>query len=155
VHDPFVPASHVSHLGAEACGLEELASSSDVITLHVPDLPETHRLVDAAFLDRMRRDAVLVNTSFGAAVETDALADALESGSIAGAALDVFEGHPLPQSSRLMTAPNVILTPHIGGATTETIDRHSRIIADEIERFLDGRALEHVVNPEYQLARIG
>jgi D-3-phosphoglycerate dehydrogenase len=82
-----------------------------------------------------------------------ALAEALHAGRIAGAALDVFEGHPLPQSSPLMTAPNLLLTPHIAGATEETVERHSRVIADEIERWLDGAQLQHLVNPEYRLAR--
>jgi D-3-phosphoglycerate dehydrogenase len=65
----------------------------------------------------------------------------------------VFEGHPLPQLSPLLTAPNVILTPHIGGATAETVERHSRIMVAEIERLLDGKPLQHVVNPDYALAR--
>jgi D-3-phosphoglycerate dehydrogenase len=94
-----------------------------------------------------------VNTSGGAVVDPAALADALDRGVIAGAALDVFEGHPLPASSALMTAPNLIMTPHIGGATEETIERHSAMITDEIERFLDGRELLHCVNPAYATHR--
>jgi D-3-phosphoglycerate dehydrogenase len=82
-------------------------------------------------------------------LDYQALVQVLESGGLAGAALDVFEGHPLPASSPLMAAPNLLLTPHIGGATTETIGRHSRMMADEIERLLDGRPLRHCVNPEF------
>jgi D-3-phosphoglycerate dehydrogenase len=75
--------------------------------------------------------------------------EALETGRLAGAALDVFDGHPLPASSPLMSAPNLLLTPHIGGATAETIERHSRIMAGEIERLIDGGQLRFCVNPAY------
>jgi D-3-phosphoglycerate dehydrogenase len=89
------------------------------------------------------------------------LAAALEAGTIAGAALDVFEGHPLPLSSPLMTramvpgraASNLILTPHIGGATEETIERHSRMITEDIERFIAGEPLLHAVTGRYAGAR--
>lgn len=153
VHDPFVPASHVAALGAEATPLDALLPASDFVTLHVPEAPDTHHLVDAAFLARMRPGAYLVNTSSGAAVEPAALVDALERGHLAGAALDVFEGQPLPHSDALMSAPNLLLTPHIAGATEETIERHARMMVDEIERMLGGRPLAHCVNPEYAAAR--
>jgi D-3-phosphoglycerate dehydrogenase len=152
-YDPLVLGEHMRALGVECSTLDRLATECDVLTLHVPDNDDTHHMVDAKFLARMRRDAYLINTSGGAVVEPVALSDALQGGRIAGAALDVFEGHPLPQSSPLMSAPNLLLTPHIGGATTETIDRHSRIITEEIERFIDGRPLMHAVNPDYAAVR--
>ena len=136
-------------LGIERRSLDEVARSADVVTLHVPDGDETHHVIGEAFLASMQPSAYLINTSGGSVVDPDALAAALEVRQIAGAALDVFEGHPLPASSPLMNAPNVILTPHIGGATDETIERHSTMIADEIERFIDGDPLERLVNPEY------
>jgi D-3-phosphoglycerate dehydrogenase len=148
-HDPIVPADMIRAAGVEPVELSHLIEASDVISLHVPDGDATHHMVDEAFLARMRETAYLVNTSGGAVVDPNALAAALERGTIAGAALDVFEGHPLPSSSPLMTAPNLLMTPHIGGATEETIERHSRIISDEIERFLEGQRLLHCVNPEY------
>jgi phosphoglycerate dehydrogenase-like enzyme len=142
-------------LGVDAISLESLATGSDFVTLHVPDAEGTQRMIDAAFLARMKADAYLINTSAGSVIDTTALMEALESRRIAGAALDVFEGQPLPVSSPLMSAPNVLLTPHIGGATHETVERHSAMMVDEIERLLDGRALKHVVNPEYASARVG
>jgi phosphoglycerate dehydrogenase-like enzyme len=154
-HDPFVPARQMQAPGAAAAALDEIARECDFVTLHVPDNEATQGLVGAAFLSRMRPAAFLVNTSGGNVVDPDALVDALEAGRLAGAALDVFEGHPLPASSRLRTAPNVVLTPHIGGATAETVERHSRIMTLEIERLLAGKPLKHVVNPEYRLARVG
>jgi len=151
--DPLVPERQVAELGASPASLDDLAASTDFVTLHVPDLDETRRMVDAAFLARMKPGAFLINTGAGGAVDPDAVVDALAAGRLAGAALDVFDGQPLPLGSRLIGAPNVILTPHIGGATDETISRHSQMMADEIERLLDGQPLQHVVNPAYADAR--
>jgi D-3-phosphoglycerate dehydrogenase / 2-oxoglutarate reductase len=153
VHDPYVPEDQVRASGAEPAAFADIAARSDFVTLHVPDTEATYRLVDAPFLHRMKRDAYLINTGAGGSVDPAALAAALESATIAGAALDVFEGHPLPASSPLASAPNVILTPHIGGATAETVERHSRMMTEEIERLLAGEPLQHVVNPDYLLAR--
>jgi phosphoglycerate dehydrogenase-like enzyme len=152
-YDPLVPAEQMRTLDVDPCDLDALVTTSDVVTLHVPDNDVTHHMVDASFLSRMRSDAYLINTGAGSAVDPVALAAALERGAIAGAALDVFEGHPLPQSSPLMSATNLLLTPHIGGATAETIDRHSRMITEDIERFIDGQPLQHAVNPGYATAR--
>lgn len=152
-YDPFVPGKAMRALGATPVDLGELRVNSDFVTLHVVENERTLRMIDAAFLSAMRPGAYLVNTSGGAVVDPMALADALASGRIAGAALDVFEGHPLPPSSPLCTAPNLILTPHIGGATAETVIRHSCIITEEVLRFLDDEELRHVVNPGYARAR--
>ncbi len=153
VHDPFVPARQVMALRARPSTLPALARAVDFVTLHVPDAAATSHLVDAPFLARMKPSAYLINTSAGAVVDPAALVGALASGTIAGAALDVFEGQPLPQSSPLLTAPNLILTPHIGGATAETVERHSHMMVAEVERLLTGKPLRHVVNPEYARAR--
>jgi len=152
--DPIVPARQIEALGVTPAALDAVAAQSDFVTLHVPDIDETRHMVDAAFLVKMRPDAYLINTGAGGAVDARALADALAARRIAGAALDVFEGQPLPASSPLMSAPNLLLTPHVGGATAESVERHSAIIAGEIERFIDGRPLEHLVNPDYKLARV-
>jgi D-3-phosphoglycerate dehydrogenase len=151
--DPLVPERQISDLGAHPASLDDLAARADFVTLHVPDIDDTRRMVNAAFLARMQPGAFLINTSAGSVVDGDALVDALVAGRLAGAALDVFDGQPLPLSSRLIGAPNLILTPHIGGATAETISRHSRMMADEIERLLQGAPLQHVVNPAYADAR--
>lgn len=152
-YDPLVEPAAVTAIGAANASLDEIAERSDIITLHVPNADTTQRVIDAAFFARMQPHAYLINTSAGGVIDTAALIDALEAGRIAGAALDVFEGQPLPASSPLMSAPNVLLTPHIGGATAETVERHSRMMADEIERMISGEPLQHCVNPEYTLAR--
>lgn len=153
VHDPLVTERAVRRLGARPSGLAGLVRASDFVTLHVPDVVATRHLVDARLLGRMKPGAFLLNTGGGSVVDPAALVDALRSGAIAGAALDVFAGQPLPTASPLLSAPNIILTPHIGGATAETVERHSRIMVDEIERLRAGRPLRHVVNPEYARAR--
>lgn len=153
--DPFVPERQLAALGVASADLDQIAASSDFITLHVPESDATHRLIGPEFLERMKGEAYLINTGAGGCVDPAALAAALEAGQIAGAALDVFDGHPLPSSSPLCSAPNLILTPHIGGATAETIERHSQIMVGEIERLLAGVSLQHVVNPDYRLARAG
>jgi phosphoglycerate dehydrogenase-like enzyme len=153
VHDPYVPERQIRSLGAIPATLARLAATSDFVTLHLPDSDATHHLVDAQFLGRMRPDAYLINTGCGGSVDTAALTEALSAHLIAGAALDVFETQPLPASSPLYAAPNVILTPHIGGATAETVERHSRMMASEIERILEGKAPRRVANPEYLRSR--
>jgi len=154
-HDPYVRADVMRRLDATPATLARLAGASDFVTLHVPEAEATHHLVDDAFLRRMKAGAYLVNTGAGGCVDPIALARALEEERIAGAALDVFEGQPLPSSSPLCSAPNLILTPHIGGATAETVERHSRMMTDAIERLVAGKPPRHVVNPEYQLRRAG
>jgi D-3-phosphoglycerate dehydrogenase len=150
VSDPFVPDRVLERAGVVPSGLARLAASADFVSLHVAENEATARLVDAAFLARMKAGAYLVNTSGGGVVDPAALVEALTSGRLAGAALDVFEGQPLPAASPLMSCPNLIMTPHIGGATAETIDRHSKIMTSEIERLLDGKPLRFAVNPAYR-----
>jgi len=152
-HDPYLPERHIRRLGASAVSLNDLVSTADFVSLHVPDAESTQKMFSTEVIARMKRSAFLVNTSGGAVVDLDALAEALHAGRIAGAALDVFPGHQLPAASPLRSAPRIVLTPHIGGATDETIERHSRMMTGEIERLLSGRPLRYVVNPEFEHAR--
>jgi phosphoglycerate dehydrogenase-like enzyme len=151
--DPLVPEDEIVQASATPVSLDDLARAADIVSLHVPEGEATRGMIDATFIGMMRPSAYLVNTSSGAAVEDDALVRALEAGQIAGAALDVFEGQPLPMSSPLLSAPNLLLTPHIAGATQQTVERHSIMMVEAIEALLDGRAIPHLVNPDYQVAR--
>jgi D-3-phosphoglycerate dehydrogenase len=153
VHDPLVAPRQVRALGAEPGELIDVVAASDFLTLHVPDVDATHHLAGGDLLARMKPGAFLVNTSGGNVVDLGALTEALRAGRIAGAALDVFPGHPLPAASPLCSAPNIVLTPHIGGATAESVDRHSRMMTLEIERLMTGKPLKHVVNPAYEQFR--
>ncbi|MFT4172664.1 MAG: hydroxyacid dehydrogenase [Rhodocyclaceae bacterium] len=119
--------------------LEALLAESDVISLHLPLLPTTRGLLDAARLARIKARAVLINTARGGIVDETALADALVRGQLAGAAVDVFEHEPLPSGSPLAGAPNLILTPHVAGVTEESNTRVSAVIAEAVTQALQAR----------------
>ncbi len=116
---------------------DELLGVADVVSLHVPLTPATRGLLDAATLALMKTDAILINTARGGVVDEVALATALKSGKLGGAALDVFEHEPLPAGSPLTGCANLILTPHVAGVTTESNVRVSTLIADKVAAALD------------------
>jgi (S)-sulfolactate dehydrogenase len=119
--------------GAVACaGLDEVVQTADVISLHVPLVDATRGLFDAARIAAMKPGAVLVNTARGGIVDEVALAAALKSGRLGGAAIDVFGTEPLPASPHFDGCPNLILTPHIAGVTAESNERVSDLIADKL-----------------------
>ena len=146
--DPYVSEQEAGALNVALVELDRLLAASDWVLVHAPALPATVGLVGGEQIDRMKRTAFLVNTSAAGVVDENALAEALRGGKIAGAALDVFDGQPLPLSSKLLGLDNVLLAPHIGGATVETIQRHSRMIADDLLLFLDGKRPQQLANPE-------
>jgi glyoxylate reductase len=124
--------------------LDELLATSDIVSIHAPLSRETHHLIDAAALAKMKRGAYLVNTSRGPLVDEAALCDALDSGQLRGAALDVYEREP-KVSARLLTMSNVVLAPHIGSATEEARTAMARIAATDVLRFLRGEPVLHGV----------
>ncbi len=111
---------------------DALLAEADVVTLHVPLGAATRHLIDAARLLRMKRGAILINTARGGVVDDSAVAAALVSGQLGGAALDVFEREPLPAGSPLAACPNLLLTPHIAGVTAESNVRVSTFIAEKV-----------------------
>lgn len=117
--------------------LDLLLAESDVISLHIPLVPETRGLLDSRRLGLMKRDAVLVNTARGGIVDEAALGAMLREGRLCGAALDVFENEPLAAGSPLSGAPRLILTPHIAGVTLEANERVSALIADRVAAALE------------------
>jgi (S)-sulfolactate dehydrogenase len=112
--------------------LDALLARADVVSLHVPLAADTRHLIDATRLDKMKHDAILVNTSRGGVVDERALADALRERRLGGAALDVFETEPLPSGSVLAGCPNLLLTPHVAGVTCESNGRVSAMIAERV-----------------------
>ena len=128
-----IPPDVLSSLGAKVVSLDELFIASDYITLHVPMTPETAHMVGAQRIAQMKKTAVLVNTSRGGVIDEAALAGALKEGRIAGAALDVFEKEP--PSGEIMSAPNTILTPHIGGQTEEAQANAIVVIGEKVKAF--------------------
>jgi (S)-sulfolactate dehydrogenase len=137
-YDPMLTQSSVDLDGftVPLLPLDQVLSSSDVITLHLPFLPETKNLFNAATLDQMKKGACLINTARGGIVDEKALVERLRSGHLGGAAIDVFEGEPAKDLSRFSGIENLILTPHVAGVTHESNERVSQMIADEVNRFL-------------------
>lgn len=131
VADPAVTYRTLDHLLAEA----------DVVSLHLPLVPETARVIDAAALARMKPGAILINTGRGGLVDQAALVDALASGRIAGAGLDVFETEPLTDGDPLLGLQNVVVTPHIAWLTTGTFDRSFVLAAENCRRIASGAPL--------------
>ena len=151
-HDPHVSSTPD---GVVLSGLEELLRRADFVSVHVPLTPETEGMLDSRMLVLMRESAYLVSCSDAAVIEQGALIDALAEGRIAGAALDVFETHPIAPESSLLELDNVLLSPHLGGATRETVERHSRMMADDVLRFVKGQRPVNLVNPDAWERRVG
>ena len=124
--------------------IDELLERSDIVSLHAPLTPETHHLLDARSLAKMKRGAYVINTARGSLVDEDALCDALESGHIRGAGLDVYEHEP-EVNPRLFSMKNVVLLPHIGSATDEARGAMARIAATNVLLFLRGQEPLHRV----------
>lgn len=141
-YDPYVEVADVE----QAALLEDVLSRSDVVSLHARATPENEHLIDERALAAMRPGALLLNTARETLVDERALDAALASGHLGGAALDVFQPGSPGRRPPLLRHDNVILTPHLGGATYATLRRGAEMIAAELERFADGKPLANVVN---------
>jgi D-3-phosphoglycerate dehydrogenase / 2-oxoglutarate reductase len=142
--DPYNPnATH--HTAAE---LDEMLAECDVVSMHAMVTPETERLMGAAQFAAMKPGSIYVNSARALLHDTDALVASLLSGHLAGAGLDHFEGEHLAPDHPLCAMQNVVLTPHIGGATYDTEANHSKLIADDVARVLRGDKPVNCVNPE-------
>ncbi len=139
--DPFVSAEQLAPLGIELVPLDELLSSAHALSLHAPLTPENQHLLDATSIERMLPGAVIVNTSRGGLIDTAALAEALRSGKLAAAALDVFEEEPLAEDSPLRELDTVTLTPHAAFFSDTSLAALQRLAAEEAERALTGQPL--------------
>lgn len=146
VHDPYRQPESLAPLGQVATSLEELLAVADVITLHLPLNEQTRGLINRSALASMKPGAFLINAARGPIVDDEALVEALESGRLAGAALDVFDQEPLPRDSALLTAPNLVLTPHIGGASREVAGRHTQAVRQLLRGLSEGRIPSNALN---------
>jgi glyoxylate reductase len=146
--DPFEDAAFAREHDVTYVPLEELLADSDFVTLHVALTPETHHLIGAAELGRMKPTAILVNASRGPVVDTDALVDSLRSGSIFGAALDVTDPEPLPADHPLVNMTNCIVVPHTASATVQTRDRMAELAAQNLLAGLRGERPPAAVNAD-------
>lgn len=143
--DPMLDAAGAEASGVELLDPEVLVERADVLSLHAPGTPQTTKFINAARLARMKPNAFIVNTARGVLIDEGALAAALTAGTIAGAALDVFEIEPLPLDSPLRSAPNLILTPHAAWYSSAAIEALQRLVADDIRAHLAGRPLRRPV----------
>jgi D-3-phosphoglycerate dehydrogenase len=139
-YDPYAAEANAT--------LDEVLTQADVVSMHAPVTPETTRMIGAAQFAQMKEGAIYLNAARAALHDTDALTAALQSGHLAGAGLDHFEGERLPVDHPLISLPNVVLTPHIGGASYNTEANHARMMGDGIKAVLTGQRPAHCVNPE-------
>jgi phosphoglycerate dehydrogenase-like enzyme len=144
-HVVYASRSPKTDVIGERRPLDALLTESDVVSLHVPLLPETEKLINAAALARMRPGAVLINTARGGLVDQAALREALSSGRLAAAGLDVFAEEPLAARDPLLSLPNVVITPHIAWLTTGTFERSFGLAAENCRRIAAGSELLHRV----------
>ncbi len=145
VHDPYVAASELESKGMKVMELEALLACSDFVSLHTRVTPETVNFFDASKFGMMKRGAFFINTARETLVDEQALHSVLASGQIAGAALDVLKPWSESTENPLVALPNVIVTPHIGGATHEAALRGVQILAEQISHYLVGKPMQHRV----------
>ena len=150
VYDPYKPAAEIKAAGCEQVSdLDAALPRADFVSIHCPKTPETVGMFNAARLKRMKATAYLINTARGGIVNEPALYDALVSGRLAGAGLDVFEQEPPPNGHSLFELPNVIMAPHVAGVTREAVDRMSEQTARNILSALDGAPIrQNVINQD-------
>jgi len=144
LHRPDLEAE----LGLEYAEMDNLLAGSDFVSLHCPLLPQTHHLIDAIALRKLKPTAILINAARGPVVDTDALVTALREGWLAAAALDVTDPEPLPADHALVSLPNCIVVPHIGSATVVSRNRMATRAAENLLAGLQGQRLPYCVNPQ-------
>jgi len=148
-YDPFCDAGKAPFVDvAVQCSLDDLLAQADFVSLHVPLTDSTYHLIDAEALGKMKPTAVLINTSRGPVVDSDALYEALAAGQIAYAALDVTDPEPLPAGHKLLTLSNCLVLPHIASASWATRTRMAVMAAENLLAGLRGQRLPNCVNPE-------
>lgn len=147
VHDPYAPPEEIEREGGRADDLHETAAAADFLVLAAKVTTETKGLISADVIATLKPGAFVVNTARAALVDYDALAGALRTGRIGGAALDVYPREPLPPDSPLLGLDNVVLSPHLAGASLDVPRHHSRLIVDDLLRALAGRRPVHLADP--------
>jgi D-3-phosphoglycerate dehydrogenase / 2-oxoglutarate reductase len=147
-HDPYLSTEELERRGVEPVSLEELVAQSDVVSVHCPRTPQTLNLFDAARFSAMREGAVFISTARGGIHDEAALAQALSSGHLLGAGLDVWTVEPPAQDNPLLTMANVVATYHTAGVTHEARRNAARMGAEQLLQVLNGQHPERLVNPE-------
>ncbi|RRR74152.1 MAG: phosphoglycerate dehydrogenase [Candidatus Viridilinea halotolerans] len=148
-YDPVVSLDRAEQIGVELVAMDELLSRSDVVSLHIPLLEGTRNLFDATMIAKMKRGAHIINASRGGIVDEDALLAALESGQLAGAALDVFSSEPPPAEAEILRHPKIITVPHIGASTAEAQVSAGSEVAEGVATALTGATPRYAVNAPF------
>ncbi|WP_327397143.1 hydroxyacid dehydrogenase [Streptomyces phaeochromogenes] len=143
--DPYVDATEAAALGVPLLPLDDLLATSDIVTVHAPQTPETHHLIGSRELALMPTGSVLVNTARGALLDHDALVEELRANRLS-AILDVTDPEPLPADSPLFDLPNAFITPHLAGSQGNEVARLGLVVTEEAERLLSGRELAHAID---------
>ena len=146
VYDPVVPAAEVERAGCAPSGLDDLLRAADVVTLHCPSTAATRRMIDGAALAKMKPGALLINLARGNLVDTAALIEALRSGRLGGAGLDVCDPEPVPADHPLLAMSSVLLTPHVASASAPAVSALRTQAAQTVAQALRGELLQNVVN---------
>ena len=146
-HDPYVNELTLSELGVEPVGMNELLERSDYVSVHAPLNEETHHAINADAFARMKPEAIIINTARGPIIDEQAMIEALQSGQIAGAGLDVLEQEPPEPDNALLTMENVVVTPHVASATTRMRPETRRRVGREVALVLRGKWPISCVNP--------
>lgn len=147
-YDPWVSDEILAQHGVSRVDFDTLLSSSDMISLHIPLMNSTHHILNKEAFSKMRKSAILINTARGALVDEDALAAALQSGHLSGAALDVAAREPINPDNPLLGLDNVIITPHVAWYTEEAQHSLQCIAADDMARALGGQVPKNLLNPK-------
>jgi D-3-phosphoglycerate dehydrogenase len=137
-HDPYVGADVFSAHGVEGVGFDDLLARADLISVHAPLMPATRGMINAGAFAKMKKGVLIVNTARGPLIDEAALLQALDSGRVGGAALDVVATEPLPKDSPLLGRDNLILTPHTGFYSIEALEELQTKCASDVARVLSG-----------------
>ena len=147
-YDPFISSEKAVELGVKLTNIDEIISKSDYITIHTPLTKNTENLIDTEKFEKMKPSVYMINCARGGIINEDALHDALKSGKVAGAAIDVFTEEP-PLKSPLLDLENVVVTPHLGASTEEAQVKVAVAVAEQIKNALNGRPVKNAINMPY------
>jgi D-3-phosphoglycerate dehydrogenase len=145
-YDPVSSASQIQASGVTPVSLDELYKRSDLISLHCPSSPETHRMINKEAFSKMKRGVILINVARGTIIQQDDLIAALREGQVAGAGLDVADPEPLPSDNPLLQMDQVVITNHVAAYSATSLDRLQRLAAETLLKALRGEPLPNVVN---------
>ena len=142
LYDPYTTEEQAAAMGCKKAELDELLKAADILSIHAPNIPATHHMINADTLKLMKKDAVLINTARGAIIDEKALYEHMAAGNLKYACLDVFDPEPILPDNPLRTLDNVILTPHLAGLAANGKYRIGKHAAEQIANFIAGKPME-------------